>query len=402
MGRILSILFLTGCSIFSFGQPLDGLVAYYSFDACDATEDTGSGANGVITGNATCGCGVEGSGLRFDGNTTVQILGNFDFLFGNDFTVSFFVLPEPTGNQTMDIISKSEICGIDSTLELRFNPVTREMSLTLSQQVENRARASYSLPANRCYHHIVYMRRQREVIMFYDGVQVDLEPTTANIEILNNGILTLGGGPCLANGEVNFRGVMDELRFYSRALTNFEVQEMYRPIDQITTPDTVIFTGTSMQVRLPITCAPNVQWSPGAGVSDVNIAEPILGPDATTTYRVDMDYGFCQASDTIHVTVADSSDLTCDKIFFPTAFTPNGDNINDDWGISNIVFLGQFISLEVFDRWGGSVFFSETPDERWDGTFKGEKLMPGQYVYQFTYQCGGEDRRKRGSFIILK
>ncbi len=402
MGRILSILFLTGCWIFCSGQPLDGLVAYYSFDACDATEDTGSGANGVITGNATCGCGVEGSGVRFDGNTTVQILGNFDFLFGNDFTVSFFVLPEPSATQTMDIISKSESCGIDSTLELRYNPTTREMSLSLSQQVDNRARASYNLPANRCYHHIVYMRRQREVIMFYDGVQVDLEPSTANIEILNNGILTLGAGPCLANGEVNFRGVMDELRFYSRALTNFEVQEMYRPIDQITTPDTVIFTGTSMQVRLPITCATNVQWSPGIGVSDVNIAEPILSPVTTTTYQADLDYGFCQARDTIHVTVADSSDLTCDKIFFPTAFTPNGDNINDDWGISNIVFLGDFISLEVFDRWGGSVFFSETPNERWDGTFKGEKLMPNQYVYQFTYRCADQDRRKRGSFIILK
>ncbi|MDQ3016849.1 MAG: gliding motility-associated C-terminal domain-containing protein [Bacteroidota bacterium] len=402
MVRILATILFAGMGWWCVAQPTDGLVAYYSFDACDATEDTGSGADGIIMGNATCGCGVQGSGLRFDGNTTVQILGNFDFLFASDFTLSFFILPEPTGTQTMDILSKSEICGIDSTMDLRYNPTTRDLSLTLSQQVDLSARASYRLPVNRCYHHIVFVKRQRELLFFYDGVQVDLRPSAAIIQIINNGILTLGGGPCLANGEVNFRGVLDELRFYSRALANFEIQQLYLPIDQITTPDTILFTGTSMQVRLPITCAPSVQWTPGTGVSNVNIAQPILNPVVTTIYSVALDYGFCQATDSLLVTVADSSDLTCDKIFFPTAFTPNGDNINEDWGLSNIVFLGQFVSLEVFDRWGGSVFFSTTPDIRWDGSYKGEQLMPNQYVYQFTYRCGEEERRKRGSVVILK
>src|SRR5690606_18119132 len=65
-------------------QPLDGLVAYYSFDACDAREDTGSGADGIIMGNAACGCGVQSNGLRLDGNTSVQILADFDVLFTAD------------------------------------------------------------------------------------------------------------------------------------------------------------------------------------------------------------------------------------------------------------------------------------------------------------------------------
>ena len=100
--------------------------------------------------------------------------------------------------------------------------------------------------------------------------------------------------------------------------------------------------------------------------------------------------------------MADSSDLSCDKVFFPTGFTPNADNVNDDWGFSNIVFLGQYVSLEVFDRWGGEVFRSESPADRWDGTFNGEELMPGLYVYQFTYNCGGEERRKTGSVTMIK
>jgi gliding motility-associated-like protein len=396
---IVSFLITTGLTQ---AQPLDGLVAYYSFDACDATEDTGSGADGIIVGNPTCGCGVRGNGLRFDGNMMVQILGNLDVLFEDDFTVSFFALPEPQSNSVMSILSKSETCGIDSTVELRYYPATREMSLTLSQHAVLSVESSYNLPVDRCYHHIAFVRRDRELLFYYDGVQQDLSPSAALVKIANDGIITLGGGPCQANGEVPFRGVLDELRMYNRALTSFEVQELYLPVDKVTSPDTVLFTGTSMQVRLPISCASSFQWSPSAGVNTPNVQEPIISPAATTLYFVDLDYGFCRATDSLHITVADSSDLDCDKVFFPTGFTPNGDNINDDWGLSNIVFLGEFKSLQVYDRWGGEVFRSDTPLMRWDGSYKGEEIMPGSYVYQFVYTCEGEDRRKAGTVVMIR
>ncbi len=397
------LLLLVGIAFGSVsGQPVDGLIAYYSFNACDATEDTGSGANGIIMGNATCGCGVLSNGLQFDGNTTVQILGNLDLLFGDDFTISFFVLPDPQSNSTMDILSKSETCGIDSTVEFRYNPVSRDMSLTLSQHSDNFVRSSFTLPSNRCYHHIVFVRQDRNHIFYYDGVQKSLSASVAFVGIKNDGIITIGGGPCLANGEVSFRGVLDELRMYNRALTSFEVKELYSPVDIITSPDTVLFTGTSMQVRLPVTCATSIQWTPSTGVSNTTITQPTLSPLATTTYHVNMDYGYCESTDSIHVTVADSSDLDCDKVFFPTGFTPNGDNINDDWGMSNVVFLGQFVILKVYDRWGGEVFDSTSQNVHWDGSGKGEELMPGQYVYQFTYTCEGQERRKTGSVAMIR
>lgn len=381
---------------------MDGLVAYYSFDNCDATDDSGLGGNGIIAGNAACGCGVSGSGLRFDGSTSVQILSNLDLIWSNDFTISFFLLPDPNGNAIMDVMSKSETCGIDSTLELRYNPVTRDVSLTLAQQANLNVRAQYAVPVDRCYHHIAFVRRGRELILFYDGVQRDLEPSSTVVQIINDGIFTLGAGPCLANGEVQFRGVMDELRFYNRALTSFEIQELYIPVDKITSPDTVLFTGTSMQVRLPVSCAGSPMWTPSTGVSNPTIFEPVLSPVLSTTYDVRLNYGFCQAMDSIRITVADSSDLTCDHVFFPTGFTPNNDNINDTWGMSNIVFLGEFIELEVFDRWGGSIFKTVDAGIPWDGTRDGEEIMPGQYAYLFTYQCNGEEKRVSGSVVMIR
>lgn len=383
-------------------QPMDGLIAYYSFDACDATDDSGGGTNGIIVGNAQCGCGAQSNGMLFDGNTTVQLLGSTDILFGGDFTISLFLQPNPLGNSTMNILSKSEACGIDSTVELRYNPITREISLTLSQQANNSFRSSYILPADRCYHHVVFVRRDRDVFCYYDGVEKSKIGSTAFVKVLNNGIFTIGGGPCQANGEVRFRGTLDEIRFYNRALTSLEVQELTLPIDRITSPDTVLFTGSSMQIRLPNTCASSIQWTPTAGVNTPNIAEPVITPPASNIYRVSMNYGFCQATDSIRITVADSSALECDQVFFPTGFTPNGDKINDDWGISNVVFLGEFISLEVYDRWGGRVFEATSLTDRWDGTKNGEEINPGQYIYYFNYSCSGEERKKVGAFVLIR
>lgn len=400
--RIFLMSVLLACGMMGFAQPTDGLIAYYSFDACDATEDTGSGADGIIIGNAQCGCGVQGNGLEFDGNTTVQILGNLDILFTTDFTISFFFLPDPAVTNVMDILSKSETCGIDSTVEIRYNPLSKDISLNLSQHAALFVRPSMRLPSDRCYHHIAFVRRNRDHFIYYNGVEQPKVGSEAFIKILNDGILTLGGGPCLNNGEVPFRGVLDELRIYNRGLTSFEVKELYNPVDMIATPDTILFTGTSFQVRLPVTCAGNINWTPIPGVSNTNIAQPVLSPIVSTTYTVEMDYGFCRATDEINITVADSSDLTCDQVFFPTGFTPNGDGINDDWGMSNIVFLGEFISLQVFDRWGGEIFTSDNQSSRWDGSFKGEPLMPGQYVYQFIYSCFGEEKRRTGSFAIIR
>ena len=96
MRAFLFIIFTISSFLTLKAQPTDGLIAYYSFDACDANEDTGSGADGIIMGNAICGCGVKGNGLEFDGSTTVQILGNLDILFTSDFTISFFHSAKPT------------------------------------------------------------------------------------------------------------------------------------------------------------------------------------------------------------------------------------------------------------------------------------------------------------------
>ena len=79
----------------------------------------------------------------------------------------------------------------------------------------------------------------------------------------------------------------------------------------------------------------------------------------------------------------------CDpQIFIPSAFTPNNDNLNEEWEI-----FGRFYSnlrIKVLDRWGMEVYSTlqkRSDDEItfWDGTYKGKKVPAGVYYYEVTY-----------------
>jgi len=59
------LLALTLCLLFSLAPPPDlskGLVAYFTFNECDARDDSGQGSAGQLIGNVRCWCGVEDDG----------------------------------------------------------------------------------------------------------------------------------------------------------------------------------------------------------------------------------------------------------------------------------------------------------------------------------------------------
>jgi len=55
------------------------------------------------------------------------------------------------------------------------------------------------------------------------------------------------------------------------------------------------------------------------------------------------------------------------KVFIPNAFTPNGDNINDEFKPKMLEYLEEGYLLEIFDRWGQKVFYTNDPDKGWNG-----------------------------------
>jgi gliding motility-associated-like protein len=76
------------------------------------------------------------------------------------------------------------------------------------------------------------------------------------------------------------------------------------------------------------------------------------------------------------------------QVFIPSAFTPNQDQLNEEWEI-----FGRFYSnlrIKVLDRWGMEVYsvLQKRSDDEitfWDGTYKGKKVPAGVYYYEVTY-----------------
>lgn len=103
---------------------------------------------------------------------------------------------------------------------------------------------------------------------------------------------------------------------------------------------------------------------------------------ATGVYSVTVTDGFgCAGSAGIKVTV------DCSEIFFPSAFTPNGDIRNDGFGPLPVTALASLreYRLTVYGRWGEVIFTSSDPFLQWDGRYKGKNLPTQVFAWTATY-----------------
>jgi gliding motility-associated-like protein len=107
-------------------------------------------------------------------------------------------------------------------------------------------------------------------------------------------------------------------------------------------------------------------------------------------------YG-CESADSVLVQTQ-----PCCDIYFPDAFTPNGDGRND---LFRPITIGNhnISTYRITNRWGQQLF--ETDDERrgWDGKLNGTPQEIGTYYYYIRYKCyDGQYIEKKGSFMLIR
>jgi gliding motility-associated-like protein len=90
------------------------------------------------------------------------------------------------------------------------------------------------------------------------------------------------------------------------------------------------------------------------------------------------------------------------SLYSPTAFSPDGDGINDLFKV-----YGQGMSdfkIEIFNRWGQMIYKSFQLSEGWDGTFNGKNLPTGSYVYKIKTSEYSEDKKivKTGTIALVR
>lgn len=89
------------------------------------------------------------------------------------------------------------------------------------------------------------------------------------------------------------------------------------------------------------------------------------------------------------------------EAYIPTAFTPNGDGLNDVLEVKGR-FLKTF-RFVIVDRNGQQVFTSTERSQTWDGRIRNEKPVPGAYVWRLEATDDiGRSVVQHGTVTILK
>jgi gliding motility-associated-like protein len=75
------------------------------------------------------------------------------------------------------------------------------------------------------------------------------------------------------------------------------------------------------------------------------------------------------------------------NFYVPSAFTPNGDQINEEFQVYSDGINYNDFEMLIFDRWGNQVFATTNPFEKWNGAYfnDGEILADGIYVYHVNF-----------------
>lgn len=82
--------------------------------------------------------------------------------------------------------------------------------------------------------------------------------------------------------------------------------------------------------------------------------------------------------------------LILEEFYIPNGFSPNGDGVNDVFAIPFLDLEYPDATINVFNRWGDEVWFSNGPYQNdWDGSrMNGEELPDGTYYFILEFNDG--------------
>lgn len=161
--------------------------------------------------------------------------------------------------------------------------------------------------------------------------------------------------------------------------------------------DTTIEAGENIILLLPPFLI-NTEWTFNPELSCLNCNNPEVSPaEDTYFYFTADDSNTCKYNDSVLVKVK--------RNFYaelPTAFSPNDDGNNDEFFIRSNGL--EKLSFYIFDEYGNTLFSideNESFDKKWDGTYKGKKLMPQVLVYSLIAEFKDKTQSVKKGKIYL-
>jgi gliding motility-associated-like protein len=111
----------------------------------------------------------------------------------------------------------------------------------------------------------------------------------------------------------------------------------------------------------------------------------------------------CTARDEATITAPYCDSLFAKCVFFPNAFSPNNDGLNDTFG----AHLGdcelKSFTMSVYNRWGQLIFQTRDKYERWTGAAHGSMPQSGTYIFTCVWEdAAGHAHRHKGAVVLIR
>jgi len=151
--------------------------------------------------------------------------------------------------------------------------------------------------------------------------------------------------------------------------------------------DTTIYRGK--RATLWAAGAANYWWTDSSTLNIGHGDSVIARPFETRTYYISgTDSNGCDDIDSVLVTVVDPP-----LVRIPNLITPNGDNENDFWDLTELAELDMF-DVRISDRQGKLVFNTQNYQNNWNAVDnQNTDLPPGIYFYYMKNRINGEEFR---------
>jgi gliding motility-associated-like protein len=170
-------------------------------------------------------------------------------------------------------------------------------------------------------------------------------------------------------------------------------------------PDVIIEKGDKTEIKVSINPPGTYtyDWTPKDFLTCSTCASAFSEPPNSTKYIITVSAGDIRCAKKIEANVKVISGVNV-----PTAFSPNGDAVNDIFYIIGSKGVRIIKEILIYNRWGELIFRDDNfqtgdPSHGWDGTYRGKSLMPDSFTYKIIAEMkNGEVNDFSGAFTLLR
>jgi len=202
----------------------------------------------------------------------------------------------------------------------------------------------------------------------------------------NTVTLTVSNGTCTDTYSESFN-------FNNEVKADFEMPDFICPEDGLTVTDKSSGTINSWNWNFGVAGSSSVQ-DPPAQHFPMNNRETVYNIRLVVTNTILN----CSDSLTKYIRVLDNC-----LIAVPSAFTPNGDGLNDYFWPHNALKADN-LEFKVYNRWGQLVFQTSNWQQKWDGTVRGAPQPSGVFVWflRYTNRDTGQKVFQKGTVMLIR